>query len=221
MLFYGYKLNYILGRVIDLKCAAGKLKIAIVGCGTGGLAAAAYLQRDGHRVSLYERFNEPKPIGAGLMLQPTGLACLADLRLDQQAMETSEKIYKLDGRARHGRTIFDLSCQQLGSHCFDLGTHRSVLIKARNLRRLRRSQRDGVSKGEHRDAPLWSPSARVSRAGEIQTGKQSRSLAAELLKLVLSWFDNETVQADTESRVDWKRIIPFLIMHLSCLCVTG
>src|SRR3990167_10213807 len=34
----------------------------------------------------------------------------------------------------------------------------------------------GVSKGERAFAPLWSPSARVSRAGEIITGKIPRGL---------------------------------------------
>jgi len=33
-----------------------------------------------------------------------------------------------------------------------------------------RAKRDGVSKGELCDAPLWSPLARVSRAGEILSG---------------------------------------------------
>ena len=51
------------------------LRIAIAGAGTAGLAAAAFLTRDGHDVQLFERFDEPRAsIGAGLMLQPTGLA---------------------------------------------------------------------------------------------------------------------------------------------------
>ena len=52
------------------------LRIAIVGSGTAGPAAAIYLARAGHGVA-------PKklPVGAGFMLQPTGMAVLHELGL--------------------------------------------------------------------------------------------------------------------------------------------
>ncbi|WP_342234966.1 FAD-dependent oxidoreductase [Inquilinus sp. OTU3971] len=53
------------------------LSIAVCGCGPAGLAAACFLHDAGHRVRLLERVPEPRPIGAGLMLQPAGLAALA------------------------------------------------------------------------------------------------------------------------------------------------
>ena len=49
--------------------------IAIVGAGIGGLAAAALLA-DAHRVTLYDQFPEPRPIGSGLVIQPVGQAVL-------------------------------------------------------------------------------------------------------------------------------------------------
>ena len=49
------------------------LHIAIVGYGTAGQAAALLLARDGHRVEVFERAPEPGPVGAGFLLQPTGL----------------------------------------------------------------------------------------------------------------------------------------------------
>src|SRR3954464_5905119 len=52
----------------------GVYDIAVAGCGPAGLAAALMLARDGHRVRLYERFDAPRPIGSGLMIQPTGFA---------------------------------------------------------------------------------------------------------------------------------------------------
>ena len=50
------------------------LNIAIAGCGPCGLAAALLLHRAGHEVTLFERFDTPRPIGSGLMIQPTGMA---------------------------------------------------------------------------------------------------------------------------------------------------
>ena len=52
------------------------LHIAIVGYGTAGQAAALLLARDGHRVEVFERAPEPGPVGAGFLLQPTGLQVL-------------------------------------------------------------------------------------------------------------------------------------------------
>lgn len=55
--------------------------IAIAGCGPAGLAAALLLHRDGHRVTLFERFDASRPVGSGLLIQPTGFAVLAQLGL--------------------------------------------------------------------------------------------------------------------------------------------
>ena len=52
------------------------LDIAVVGAGIGGLTAASLLAQDGHRVHLIERFDVPRPIGSGLVIQPVGLAVL-------------------------------------------------------------------------------------------------------------------------------------------------
>ena len=49
------------------------IDIAIAGCGLAGLATALLLHRDGHRVTLFERFDAPRPVGSGLMIQPTAL----------------------------------------------------------------------------------------------------------------------------------------------------
>ena len=42
--------------------------IAIAGAGPAGLAAALYLKRAGHKVTIFERFDAPKPVGSGLIL---------------------------------------------------------------------------------------------------------------------------------------------------------
>ena len=77
----------------------GPLDIAVAGCGPGGLAAALLLKRDGHRVTLFERFEAPQPIGSGLMLQPTGLAVLKQLGLAEIALESGARVDRLIGQA--------------------------------------------------------------------------------------------------------------------------
>ena len=61
--------------------AAPRRRIAIVGYGSGGQAAALALARSGHEVEVFERVREPGPVGAGFLLQPTGLQALWKLDL--------------------------------------------------------------------------------------------------------------------------------------------
>ncbi|MEJ0024120.1 MAG: FAD-dependent oxidoreductase [Alphaproteobacteria bacterium] len=48
------------------------MRIAIIGCGVGGMGAAIALARDGHEINLFDRFDAPAAVGAGLLLQPSG-----------------------------------------------------------------------------------------------------------------------------------------------------
>lgn len=104
------------------------LKIAIIGSGTAGLAAAAYLKKDGHEPQIYEKFAQPKPLGAGLLLQPTGLACLARLGLDEKAINYGAPIRNIYGRASKSKVIFDISYTDLKPHYFGVGIHRGTLF---------------------------------------------------------------------------------------------
>lgn len=51
-------------------------KVAIIGAGPGGLAAAIALRSQGINVQLYEKAQEFRPAGTGLGLAPNGLNCL-------------------------------------------------------------------------------------------------------------------------------------------------
>jgi 2-polyprenyl-6-methoxyphenol hydroxylase-like FAD-dependent oxidoreductase len=114
------------------------LRIAIAGAGTTGLATAAFLARDGHDVRIFERFDEPRPVGAGLLLQPTGLACLACLGLDTTAIATGARIDGVKGSTVSGRTVLDIDYADLAAHFFGLGIHRASLFDLlyREVRRL-------------------------------------------------------------------------------------
>lgn len=52
------------------------LRIAVVGYGTAGQAPAVLLGADGHQLEVFERAPAPGPVGAGFLLQPSGLQVL-------------------------------------------------------------------------------------------------------------------------------------------------
>ncbi len=104
------------------------LDIAIAGCGPCGLAAALLLHRAGHRVSLFERFESPQPLGSGLMLQPTGMAVLAELDLLERVLGMGSRIDRLFGKAGK-RTVLDVRYSALRGHeAFGIGIHRASLF---------------------------------------------------------------------------------------------
>ena len=105
-------------------------RIAIIGAGTTGLASALFLTAGGNDVTILEQFDAPKPLGAGLMLQPTGLACLATLGLDKTVITQSRIIARIDGRTVSGRNVFDIGYSDLGPNVFGLGVHRATLFEA-------------------------------------------------------------------------------------------
>ena len=104
-----------------------KLDIGIAGCGIGGLSMATMLARDGHRVKLFERFAEPRPVGSGLMLQPTGIAILRTLGVAEDAIARGARIDRLHGIAGK-RIALDVSYSALNDQAFGLGIHRSALF---------------------------------------------------------------------------------------------
>jgi 2-polyprenyl-6-methoxyphenol hydroxylase-like FAD-dependent oxidoreductase len=106
------------------------LDTAIAGCGPAGLAAALLLAREGHRVRLYERFDAPRPIGSGLLLQPTGLAVLRQLGLGEAAEAAGSRIGRLFGKAEpSGRTVLDIRYAWLGKPgLHGIGIHRAALF---------------------------------------------------------------------------------------------
>jgi 2-polyprenyl-6-methoxyphenol hydroxylase-like FAD-dependent oxidoreductase len=105
------------------------MDIAIAGCGPAGLAAALMLRRDGHRVTIYERFAAAQPIGSGFMVQPVGLAVLETLGLKAAAIEAGARLTRLLGRVEpSGRVVLDVRYAALPGVAFGLGMHRATLF---------------------------------------------------------------------------------------------
>jgi 2-polyprenyl-6-methoxyphenol hydroxylase-like FAD-dependent oxidoreductase len=105
------------------------IDIGIIGCGTAGSAAALFLSRAGHRVTIYERVAEPGPVGAGVMLQPTGKAVLRLLGLEDAVVARCTPITRLVCRTARGRTIFDLHYADIPGNHVGHGLHRGVLFE--------------------------------------------------------------------------------------------
>ena len=137
------------------------LRIAIAGAGTAGLAAAAFLTRDGHDVRLFERFAEPRPLGAGLMLQPTGLACLARLGLDRAAIDHGAIVLGIDGKTVRGAHIFNVHYRELGAA--------PVRHRHPSRRAVRPALRRGQAAPPYRSTPRsrWAPAAACQPAASL------------------------------------------------------
>ena len=113
------------------------LDIGIVGCGVAGQAAAVLLAEAGHRVTIFERFAEPRPVGAGLLLQPSGLAVLRALGLADEAVARGARIGGLESRTHRGRSVLDLRYADVHPEAFGLGIRRSDLFDLLHGRLLR------------------------------------------------------------------------------------
>ena len=105
------------------------LNIAIAGAGVAGLAAAAFLARDGHSVTVYDKAEKPAPVGSGLIVQPTGRAALSALGLEGRLMTRGARIDRLDGRLEDGaRRVLDVRYNALGPDVFGVALHRAALF---------------------------------------------------------------------------------------------
>ncbi|GAB6194703.1 FAD-dependent oxidoreductase [Lysobacter xanthus] len=108
---------------------AKSLRVAVVGYGTGGQAAAVLLSRDGHRVEVFERAPSPGPVGAGFLLQPIGQAVLWSLGLLEPALRHGRRIASLYGETPAGRPVMDMRYADLDGRLFGLGLQRGALFE--------------------------------------------------------------------------------------------
>jgi 2-polyprenyl-6-methoxyphenol hydroxylase-like FAD-dependent oxidoreductase len=77
---------------------------------------------------VYERVPEPSAVGAGILLQPTGLAVLAELGLYDALAARAARVSELHTRTRAGNTLFHLRYGSLAPGLFGLGVHRGALF---------------------------------------------------------------------------------------------
>ncbi|WP_437883031.1 FAD-dependent oxidoreductase [Pseudomonas sp. LRF_L74] len=105
--------------------------LAIVGAGTAGLATAIYLARQGYRVRVLDQVPALGPIGAGVLLQPAGMAVLLELGILDECTRLGAPISRLYGTSACAeRVILDTRYDHWRPGSFGLGMHRSALMSA-------------------------------------------------------------------------------------------
>lgn len=108
---------------------AERLNIAVVGCGIAGCAAALMLQRDGHRVTLFEQSEQVGPIGAGILLQPSGQRVVAELGLLDALRKHSAVIDEILATTHCGRELVRIRYADYRLKEPALGVHRGDLFQ--------------------------------------------------------------------------------------------
>ncbi|HEX4953923.1 MAG TPA: NAD(P)/FAD-dependent oxidoreductase [Thermoanaerobaculia bacterium] len=102
--------------------------IAIVGAGLGGCATAVLLARQGRRVVLFERAPEPGPVGAGLLVHPSGVRALEQLGLAERVLASAEPICELVARHLDGRRLSRIAYAAAGPGASGFGVARGALF---------------------------------------------------------------------------------------------
>ena len=89
--------------------------VTVVGAGIGGMATSLLLSRAGARVTLVERAEQITAVGAGILLQPNGLAVLTGLGLDGPLRRSGYRATATAVRAADGSVVSDLAVPDFGA----------------------------------------------------------------------------------------------------------
>jgi len=105
-----------------------RLRIAVIGYGTAGQAFAILLTRDGHEVEIFERVPTPGPVGAGFLLQPSGLQVLWQMGLLDGVRAHAAPVHRLYGDTPCERAVMDMGYAGLDARLHGLGMQRGALF---------------------------------------------------------------------------------------------
>lgn len=171
--------------------------LAVVGAGPAGLAVATLLARAGRRVVVHERFDAARPVGAGFMLQPTGLHVLDRLGLTAPVAAMGQPLDHILGReARRGRVVLDVGYGALRRPRPD-GLHALGLTRAALFHVLHQAARDaGVVIETSREIVAADDGVLIDAAGRrsarvdlVVDASGARSRIAESLGGPPRWLD--------------------------------
>lgn len=105
-----------------------RLRIAVIGYGTAGQALAILLTRDGHEVEIFERVPTPGPVGAGFLLQPSGLQVLWQMGLLEAVRGYAMPVRRLYGDTPCERAVMDMGYDGLDARLHGMGMQRGALF---------------------------------------------------------------------------------------------
>jgi 2-polyprenyl-6-methoxyphenol hydroxylase-like FAD-dependent oxidoreductase len=107
-------------------------RVAIIGGGIGGLAAALALDRRGAEVVVYEQSSGPSDIGGGLHLSPNALKALRVLGVEDSVIASGSLIWSVHCavRSQAPRSALDHDAKRL-SHVVEV-RWRALLTAARS-----------------------------------------------------------------------------------------
>ncbi|MBD7954997.1 FAD-dependent monooxygenase [Stenotrophomonas sp. Sa5BUN4] len=106
-----------------------RMRIAVIGYGTAGQALAILLSRDEHHVDIFERAPRPGPVGAGFLLQPSGLQVLWQMGLLDAVRAHAAPVHRLHGDTPCGRAVMDMGYDGLDARLHGLGMQRGALFQ--------------------------------------------------------------------------------------------
>lgn len=108
---------------------ASPLRVAIIGGGIGGIAAAVALHRRGIDVSVYEQAPALTEVGAGVALQPNGIRMLRRLGLGDEVIRFGARWRDPQFRRADGSFIGPLWSAEEASSIEFYGLHRADLLR--------------------------------------------------------------------------------------------
>ncbi len=102
----------------------------IIGAGIGGLATATLLARAGWTAHVHDRAPELRPVGAGLLIQPTGMRILDRIGVGDRVRSFAAPVARLRGTTPSDRTVLHLAYADLRPGLHGFGVHRAALHAA-------------------------------------------------------------------------------------------
>jgi salicylate hydroxylase len=153
------------------------LRVAIVGGGIGGLAAALWLRRANVDATVYEQAPEPREVGAGIVVPPNLVRALDRVGLAERLPHFAvclESAWEFR-RWEHGEV---LSVQPMGQACVDLyGTQCYVAHRADLLAMLLHELPAETVRGDHRCVDVRQHGGEVQLTFAARDGRSSTAAA--------------------------------------------